>query len=108
MRMNEGHGFRESPRGTIALEISSRNSRVRALQDRWARLRAGVDELLTARGADLAVAPGGSTGLLIRPFQGKLERALYRVDPGLVALLTELRVHEKQAAEELRLWCEKR
>ena len=71
-------------------------------------LRAGVDELLTARGADLVDAPGGSTGLLIRQFQGKLERAVYRVDPGLVSLLAELRAHEKQAAEELGQWSEKR
>ena len=46
--------------GTIALEISSRNARVRVLQDRWARLPAGVDELLTARGADLAEAPAAA------------------------------------------------
>src|SRR5450432_4332826 len=55
--------------GTIALEISSRNARVQALQDRWDRLRTGIDLLLTERGADMAEAPGGSTGLLVRQYQ---------------------------------------
>ena len=35
---------------TIALEISSRNSRVSALQKRWDRLRAGLDLILDQRG----------------------------------------------------------
>jgi len=39
---------------TIALEISSRNARVAALQKRWDRLRAGLDLILDQRGADMA------------------------------------------------------
>jgi len=51
--------------------------------------------------------PGGSTGLLVCQYQGKSENAVYRVDPGLIGLLAELRAHEKQAAEELGQWSEK-
>jgi len=85
--------------GTIALEISSRNARVQVLQNRWDRLRAGVAQLMTERGADMAEAPGGSTGLLVRQYQGAQAMPVYKVDTGL--LLSELRAHEKQAAEEL-------
>jgi len=48
--------------GTIALEISSRNARVAALQTRWDRLRAGLDLILDQRGADMdvLVEPGPS------------------------------------------------
>jgi hypothetical protein len=38
---------------TIALEISSRNARVAALQKRWDRLRAGRDLIVDERGADM-------------------------------------------------------
>ena len=47
--------------GTIALEISSRNARVQAMQDRWSMLRAGVAQLMIERAADMAEAPGGGT-----------------------------------------------
>jgi hypothetical protein len=94
--------------GTIALEISSRNARVQALQDRWDRLRAGVAQLMTERGASMAEAPGGSTGLLVRQYQGRQAMPVYKVDTGLLSLLSELRAHEKQAAEELGQWTEKR
>jgi hypothetical protein len=44
-----------------------------SLQNRWDRLRASLDRLLTERGADMAEASGGSTELLIRePGQGLL------------------------------------
>src|SRR5258708_25604854 len=56
--------------GTIALEISSRNARVQAMQDRWSMLRAGVAQLMIERAADMAEAPGGGTGLLVRHYQG--------------------------------------
>jgi hypothetical protein len=51
---------------TIALEISSRNARVQALQKRWDRLRAGLDLPLDQRGADMADVSGGASGLLVR------------------------------------------
>jgi hypothetical protein len=47
---------------TIALEISSRNARVQALQKRWDYLRASLDLILNQRGADMADLPGGPAG----------------------------------------------
>jgi hypothetical protein len=92
--------------GTIALEISSRNARVRAMQDRWSMLRAGIAQLMIERAADMAEAPGGGTGLLVRHYQGGAP--VYKVDTGLVSLIGQLLAHEKQAAEELGQWTEKR
>jgi len=56
---------------TIALEISSRNARIAALQKRWDRLRAGLDLILDQRGPDTADLPGGASGLLVRDYSGK-------------------------------------
>jgi hypothetical protein len=56
---------------TIALEISSRNSRVAALQKRWDRMRAGRGLILDQRGADMVDLPGGASGLLVRDYKGK-------------------------------------
>src|SRR5450432_4499871 len=86
--------------GTIALEISSRNARVQALQDRWDRLRRVITERAAA--PEFADVPGGSTGLLCVTYVGKdADRPVYRVD---TAILAELRAHERQAAEELEKW----
>lgn len=90
--------------GTIALEISSRNARVQALQDRWSTLRAGIALLLAERGAAMARTSGGSSGLLMVDYRGKELMPVYRVDPGLVSLLSEVRAHEQQAATELDQW----
>ena len=95
----------------VAAEISDRNARIQALQERWTRLRANLDKVLEERGAEMAgVVPGGSTGLLMRDYKGGKDAStpVYRLDPGVVALLAELRAHEKQAAEELGQWVEKR
>jgi hypothetical protein len=74
--------------GTIALEISSRNSRVAALQNRWDRLRAGLDLVLDQRGANMADPPGGASG------KGKeADKRVTSIDPGVVALVAELRGH---------------
>jgi hypothetical protein len=90
--------------GTIALEISSRNARVQALQNRWDRMRRVIDE--RAASPDFAEVPGGTTGLLVKDYKGKdADTLVYKVDTGLLA---ELRNHEKQAAEELGQWNEKR
>jgi hypothetical protein len=88
--------------GVIALEISNRNARVQALQDRWDRMR----KLIHERGIEMAnVKGGGSTGLLCRDYKGKDATAeVYKVD---TALLAELRAHERQAAEELGQWITK-
>jgi hypothetical protein len=91
--------------GTIALEISSRNARVTALQKRWDSLRAGLDLIMQQRGADMADVPGGASGLMMRDFKGKeADRLVTRIDPGVIALVAELRSHERQAAEELEQW----
>jgi hypothetical protein len=54
---------------TIALEISSRNARVVALQKRWDRLRSGLELVLDQQGADMADLPGGTRGLLVRDYK---------------------------------------
>jgi len=93
----------------VAAEISDRNARIQALQERWTWLRAKLDKVLEERGAEMAGVPGGPTGLLLRDHKGKDgSTPVYRIDPGVVALLAELRAHEKQAAEELGQWVEKR
>jgi Terminase small subunit len=85
---------------TIALEISSRNARVQALQNRWDKMRRVIDERATS--PDFAEVPGGTTGLLCKDYKGKAaDTVVYKVDTGLLA---ELRAHEKQAAEELEQW----
>ena len=67
--------------GTIALEISSRNARVAALQERWDRLRAGLDLILDQRGADMADLPGDASGMLVRDCKGKeAERLVTRIE----------------------------
>jgi hypothetical protein len=81
--------------GTIALEISSRNARVRALQD---RMRQVIDQ--RAASPDFANVPGGTTGLLCRDLRCK-DTPVYKVDTGLLA---ERRSHEQQAAQELSQW----
>ena len=108
--------------------LADRQNRIDALNDRWGRLRRVID----AR-ADLHKdAPGGDTGLLVRqvklvkvynveaepPEEGEerdgetlfsakrsVEVSEYAVD---TSLLKELREHEKQAAQELGEWTEKK
>ena len=70
--------------GTIALEISSRNARVQALQDRWDRMRQMIEE--RAASPDFAKVPGGTTGLLCRDLRCK-DTPVYKVDTGLLAEL---------------------
>ena len=84
--------------GTIALEISSRNARVRALQVRWDRMRQVIEQ--RAASPDFAKVPGGTTGLLCRDPRCK-DTPVYKIDTGLLA---ELRAHEQQAAQELSQW----
>jgi hypothetical protein len=88
--------------------IARQMRRVEAQDDRWRRMRAVVE----ARSADpeLAAAPGGDTGLLVRQ-----QKALgggdnfqivdeFAVDTGL---LREMRELEKQAAQELGQWTDR-
>lgn len=82
--------------------------RVRRLNDHWRRMQQVVED--RAADPDMANAPGGSTGLLVRKFKmiGSGDSATmveeYEFD---AALLKELREHEKQAAQELGQWTEK-
>ena len=63
---------------------------MQALQARWVQLRARVALLLTERGAEMAETPGGASGLLMLDFKGKESTPVYRVDTGLVSLLSGL------------------
>ena len=49
---------------TIEASIREVNARVAAQQDRWERMQGVIDE--RAQDPDHQVAPGGSTGLLVR------------------------------------------
>jgi ParB-like chromosome segregation protein Spo0J len=91
-------------RGIAVLE-----RRVAALNDRWLRMQ----QVIEARAADptMQVVPGGPTGLLVHTVKGVGRGEdfqlidLYEVDTGL---LNELRQHEKQAAQELGQWTERK
>ena len=49
----------------------------------------------------MADLPGGASGLLVRGYKGKeADRLVTRIDPGVVALVAELRPHERQAAQD--------
>ena len=89
--------------------IANRNRRVRWLNDRVERMHSVIRD----RAADplMQDVPGGKTGLMVRTMKGVgagpaaqvVEE--YAVDTGL---LKELREHEKQAAQELGQWVEKK
>jgi uncharacterized protein YerC len=89
--------------------IADRQNRVDALNDRWHRMQQVIEE----RASDQTTAhvAGGSTGLIVRDVKGVGKGDdfqlidIYSVDTGL---LRELREHEKQAAQELGEWSEKR
>jgi hypothetical protein len=86
----------------ISLEITARNSRVKALQKRWDRLRAGLDLLLQHRGADMADLRGGASGMLLPRLQWEGSRPGRLPDRSRgVAVASKIRVHERQATEEL-------
>jgi len=86
---------------TITLEISNRNARVVALQERRDRLRAGLDLVIDARCGHGRSA----SGMLVRGYKAKkANRLVTRIDPGVVSLVADLRGHEQQAAEESERW----
>ncbi len=106
-------------------------NRVQALQERWDLMKQIIRE--RAQAPEMAEVPGGSTGLLVRQIklvkvygsdedeppgddeatEGETLHSLklsvpveeFVLDTGL---LRELREHEKQAAQELQQWTEKR
>lgn len=88
--------------------IANRQNRVDALNNRWLAMQSVIEQ----RAKEYAnVSVGGNTGLIVRQTKGigKGEDfeivEEYAVDTGL---LRELREHEKQAAQELGQWTEKR
>jgi hypothetical protein len=97
-------GLQEAvPAATIALEISSRNARVAALQKRWGRLRAELD-LILDHGADMARSAYGASGLLVCDWGEGADRLVTRIDPGVVSLVAGLGGPERQAAAEVDQW----
>jgi hypothetical protein len=92
--------------GTIALEIPSRRARVAALQNRWDRLRTGLD-LLRQRRAGMADLPAAPVRCAPGVQGQKADRLVTRIAPGVVSLVAE-RGHERQAAEKLEQRSEKR
>src|ERR1035437_1937573 len=97
--------LQETPAATIPLEISSRKARAQALQQWWDYLRPGLDLILYQRGADMVDGPGRASGFLPRDFKGKKAgREVYRIDPGVVSLVAELRGHKRRAAKESGQW----
>jgi len=91
------------------LAIARKHRRVAALDDRVRRLK----RVIAGRAGNAAhrAAPGGDTGLLARKLKmiGSGENATvveeFEVDG---TLLRELREHEKQAAQELGQWVERK
>jgi hypothetical protein len=103
----------EEIRETIRTEIRRHGiavieQRVAALHNRWKRL----ERVIRERGNDPGMqdVPGGATGLLVRRVKmigtgpGAREVEEFAVDTGL---LSELRAHEQQAAQELGQWTSK-
>jgi hypothetical protein len=89
--------------------IADRRRRVEAMNRRWEGMQRVIDE--RAADPDMQSVPGGSTGLLAHDVKiiGAGDSAekvdVYEVDTGL---LRELREVEKQAAQDLGQWTEKR
>ena len=83
--------------------IAVLENRVAALQDRWDRMRALIEARAKDPNAPQSV-PGIETGLLAPIGSTKTGRPIYGLD---VALLKEMREHERQAAQELGQWRER-
>ena len=81
------------------LSIASHEGRVAELADRQRRMKQVIDERAAAMNGE---APGAGSGLLSKDWKGKnADQPVYKVDTGL---LSELRAHEQQAAQELGQW----
>lgn len=88
---------------TRRIGIADKERRLSALNDRWCRLKRVIEARADA--PEMAAAPGGSTGLLVRTMKQVGSKVVeeFAVDTGL---LKELREIEKQAAVELGQWNE--
>ncbi len=83
--------------------------RVAALDERWRHLLRIIDE--RAASPLMQGVPGGTTGLLVHTVKGLGSGGSFRVIDEFTldcGLLRELREHEKQAAQELGQWTERR
>ena len=93
----------------LSIGIAQRAKRVEAKHERWELMRQVIRE--RAEDPSVADVPGGKTGLVIRQLKsigmGRNNQTVeeFVVDTGL---LSELRAHEKEAAQELGQWTEKR
>jgi transposase-like protein len=89
--------------------IAQRERRVEVLNDLWERMQQVIAE--RAEAPEVQEVAGGKTGLITRTLKGigKGEDfqvvEVFEVDTGL---LRELREHQRQAAQELGQWTEKR
>lgn len=98
--------LREATRNEIRRHgIAFIELRVAKMQERWRRLHKIMDD--RAEDPSMAKVAGGSTGLLVRKYKsigyGENSEVVeeFAVDTGL---LSEIREHEKQAAQELGQW----
>ncbi len=97
--------------GVRARGVAVRERRVASYNERWEKMQSVIDA--RARDKTMAGVPGGKTGLvilsdykIIRDDEGNTEALpVYEVDTGL---LKEMRELEKQAAQDLGQWTEKR
>lgn len=98
---------------TLRYEIAKRRRRVAALQGRWDKLHAIIEQRAERYGG---AAPGSDTGLLVRQYKSIRSGTSKLGDPEYetvedwaldATLLKELREHEKQAAQEVGQWDEK-
>lgn len=93
----------------VAKGIAEKQNRIDAYNDRWRRMQQVIAE--RAEDIELQDVAGGKTGLIVHNVKGVGKGEdfqlidLYEVDTGL---LKELREHEKQAAQELGQWTEKK
>jgi hypothetical protein len=94
---------------SLRFAVGRRHRRVKALDRRWRKMKRVMAQRAAA--PEMATVPGGTTGLLVRKVKsmgaGENAREVeeFEVDTGL---LKELRELEKQAAQELGQWAEKR
>lgn len=87
----------------LEASIRERNTRVKALQNRWDLLNAVIQERAEIYGQmGEERGPGAGTGLLCLDYRGKdAVQAIWKVDTGL---LSEMRHIEEQVARELGQW----
>lgn len=89
--------------------IANLENRLDALGDRWRRMKRIIEE--RSRSPEMANVPGGQTGLIVHQVKGVGKGEDFQIVDEYVVdtgLLKEMREHEKQAAQELGQWVEKK